>query len=309
MAETDRAIRNISDTALWAAMFRARETERGNALFRDPFAQRLAGDRGEAIFRHVPNADRDAWAWVVRTYLYDHFITTQVAEGVDTIINLAAGLDARPYRMALPSSLRWIEIDLPDLLAYKESVLRNEGPVCALSRIALDLSDISARRELFARLGGEARRALIVTEGLLIYLSPNEVGALARDLAAPPSFQRWVIDIASPGLLRMMRKRVGDRLSLAGAAFKFGPEEGPGFFTPHGWRPIDVRSMLKTAARLGRLPRLLRLVALLPESQGAQGSRPWSATCLMERRASSPSVYGAPGALCRTGSRGTRPRR
>jgi O-methyltransferase involved in polyketide biosynthesis len=35
------------------------------------------------------------------------------------MVNLCAGLDARPYRMTLPSPLQWIEVDLPDLLAYK----------------------------------------------------------------------------------------------------------------------------------------------------------------------------------------------
>jgi O-methyltransferase involved in polyketide biosynthesis len=49
MAETGPLIRNISDTARWAAVFRARESDRPDALFRDPFARRLAGQRGEQI--------------------------------------------------------------------------------------------------------------------------------------------------------------------------------------------------------------------------------------------------------------------
>jgi len=61
---------------------------------------------------------------------------------------LAAGLDARPYRMALPPSLRWVEVDLPALLAYKEEILRGEKPSCALERIPLDLTDVEARRAL-----------------------------------------------------------------------------------------------------------------------------------------------------------------
>ena len=42
-------IRNISDTALWAAIYRARESDRPDALFRDPLARRLAGERGGEV--------------------------------------------------------------------------------------------------------------------------------------------------------------------------------------------------------------------------------------------------------------------
>jgi methyltransferase (TIGR00027 family) len=276
-------IRNISDTARWVAVYRARETERPDALFRDPLARRLAGERGERIAGALPFSRNRTWALVVRTLLFDAFITEQVAHGVDLVVNLAAGLDARPYRMALPPSLRWVEVDLPEILDYKEGMLQGERPVCALERVRLDLADASARRELFQRLGRTARKALIVSEGLLIYLTPEQAAGLARDLATPPSFQNWVIDIQSPGLKRMIEKEVGSHLTEARAPFQFAPEEGPGFFVPHGWRPVDVRSVLKTAARVKRVPWFMRLIAKLPESKGRQGAHPWSAICLLER--------------------------
>ena len=71
----------------------------------------------------MPYSERQAWAWVARTYAFDQFITKQVADGVDMVVNLAAGLDARPYRMDLPAALKWIEVDLPELLSYKEEIL------------------------------------------------------------------------------------------------------------------------------------------------------------------------------------------
>ena len=284
MSATGPLIQNISDTARWAAVYRARESERPDALFRDPLARRLAGARGEEIAAAIPFSNRHTWSWVTRTYLYDQFIAEQVQQGADLVVNLAAGLDTRPYRMALPASLRWVEVDLPELLAYKEEVLRGEKPACALERVRLDLSDVAARRELFGRLGAGARKALVVTEGLIIYWTAEEVGSLARDLAAAPGFQRWVLDLASPGLVRLLQKNMGAQLGQAGASMKFGPEEGPDFFTRFGWKPAEVRSMLKTAARLKRLSLCMRLLALLPESKGRQGSRPWSGICLLAKQ-------------------------
>jgi len=275
-------IRNISDTALWVAVYRARETERQDALFRDPFARKLAGERGEQIAKDLLAGQRYEWPYTARTVRFDQIVTEQIKQGTDMVINLAAGLDTRPYRMDLPASLKWIEVDLPGMIDYKEEILDQEKPRCVLERVRLDLADINGRRSLFQKLGSDARRVLVLTEGLLVYLTRDEVSALGRDLAAQNSFRDWAIDLCSPGLLKMLQKNLG-ALSEAGSPLKFGPEEGPEFFTASGWKAVEVYSMLKTAARIKRLPFFLRLMALLPESNGRQGSRPWGAVCRLTR--------------------------
>ena len=284
MSTHDPLVRNISDTALLAAIYRARETERPDAVFRDPFARRLAGERGDQIAKSMPFSERATWAWITRTCVYDEFIKQQIREGIDMVVNLAAGLDARPYRMNLPASLHWIEVDLPGILDYKEEILRGEKPICILDRVRLDLSDVAARRQLFAALGRAGKNVLIITEGLLIYLSRDEVASLAQDLAAVSAFNHWIVDIASPGLLKMVKKGMGQQIKEGKAEFKFAPEEGPLFFTPYGWDVVDVRSTLKTAARLKRLAFWMRLLSFLPDSHGKQGSRPWSGICLLRNQ-------------------------
>ena len=280
---SDPIIRDISDTARWMAVYRARETERPDAVFRDPFARALAGERGEQIAKAAGFGDEHAWSFLARTYLFDRFVAKHVKQGADLVINLAAGLDTRPYRMELPPTLRWVEVDLPDILDYKEDILGDARPVCELERVRLDLTNPDARRGLFNRLGARASNALVISEGLIIYLMAAEVGALAQDLAAPPSFRHWVVDIVSPGLLVMLRDRMGKVVQDAGAPFLFGPPEGPPFFVQYGWTPVDVRSMLKTAGKLERLPLMLRMFAMLPDSSGAQGSQPWAGVCLLGR--------------------------
>lgn len=277
------AVRNISDTARWAAVFRANESERPDALFRDPYASRLAGTLGVDIANTLPEGNSHAWAWVARTYLFDQFIEREIRQGADMVVNLAAGLDARPYRMKLPPALQWIEIDLPEILDYKEAVLAAEKPGCVLQRIRLDLSDEVARRPIFSELASRAKKILVLTEGLIIYLEPADVISLAKDLAANPQFQRWILDLHSPGLLRLMQRTTGRQLSQVGAAFKFGPSEGPMFFEPLGWKALEVQGLLKTAARFKRPPLGLRLLSHLPESKGAQGSRPWSGVVIFAR--------------------------
>jgi len=131
MTEEGAELRNIADTARWAAVFRARETEREDASFSDPYAARLAGTRGQEIAAAFPFHNQQAWSWVTRTWLFDQLVAQAVAAGTDMIVNLAAGLDARP----LPPSLLWVEADFQDLLQYKQQVLLDVSPVCRLERI------------------------------------------------------------------------------------------------------------------------------------------------------------------------------
>jgi len=276
-------LRNISDTAHWVATYRALESERPDAQFSDPFARRLTGERGARITEGRTFANRHAWSFVARTVLFDRFISDAVANGADMVVNLAAGLDARPYRMTLPPHLQWIEVDLPDLLGYKTEQLAGETPRCLLERVALDLSNVAARRELFERLSGRAKSVMVVSEGLIVYLAPEEVVALAADLARTPTFNRWALDMVSPALMRRMQKTMGQDLQQAGAPFKFAPDEGPAFFERAGWKPVDVRSLLHTAATLGRLSWPMRLIALLPDSAGRIPNRPWGGVCLFEK--------------------------
>jgi methyltransferase (TIGR00027 family) len=282
MDQAKSSVRNISDTARWVAYFRARETQRPDALFRDPFAERLAGERGFEIANSLAQGNKHEWAWVARTYLFDQFLLREIQAGAELVVNLAAGLDARPYRMEIPATLQWVEVDFPEIVSYKQEILGNEKPKCSLERVSLDLSDVPARRTFFAEMNARAKNIVVMTEGLLIYFTPEDVASLARDIAAAEHIRSWLIDLASPGQLKLMQRSTGKQLSEADAAFRFGPAEGANFFSPHGWDPKDVQGFLKTAAQLGRAP--AELLALLPEPKVIAGNYPWSGVCQLKRR-------------------------
>jgi methyltransferase (TIGR00027 family) len=271
-------LRNISDTARWTAAYRARETARSDALFRDPLAARLAGERGESIRRQMAAGGADnEWAFLVRTHLFDRAIQGRVAAGVRTVVNLAAGLDARPYRMELPAGLEWVEIDLPEIVVDKEEALAGEPARCRLERVALDLSDRAARRDALGRFPG----GLAITEGLLVYLSDEQVAELGRDLAAA-ELDYWLLDLGSPALVKMVQATIGRLTAAAGAPLRFGPREGVAFFEPLGWKPASVEGVFEAAMKLGRVPQ--ELLAAPPPPPGPDGPI-WSGVVLLERSA------------------------
>jgi methyltransferase (TIGR00027 family) len=275
-------ISSVSDTARWVAVYRAWESARPDALFRDPFADRLAGERGRAIAAHMPRQARNGWPMIARTKLIDDFVAGAIADGCNCVLNLAAGLDSRPYRLELPASLRWIEADLPAMMEEKERLLANAQPRCQLRRIKVDLTNPAARVAMLHEAVGSATDVLVITEGLLVYLDETEVRSIAADLSAQANVRWWLLDLASPALLKMMQKQMGAQ--LANAPMRFGPPSGAAYFESLGWRVTDVRSILRAAARFRRLPWPLTLFAIFPDPNPRKlGAARWSGVVRLER--------------------------
>jgi methyltransferase (TIGR00027 family) len=262
---TEPLIQHVSDTAFLVAHHRAVESSRPDALFRDPLAARLAGDKGEAIARDFPAARMSEWSVAVRTVVIDDFLRAAFARGVDLVVNLGAGLDARPYRLDFPANVTWIEVDYPEVIAFKEERLSGETPRCRLERVGLDLADRPARQALLARLDQRATRLLVLTEGVVPYLELDQAATLADDLRALPRLDAWIIDYFAPQV-HAQRRRMDRKGQLAKAHFKFNPPDWLGFFAGHGWRPREVRYLPEVGAKLGRkapLPRGVRLMMTL----------------------------------------------
>lgn len=244
-------IRNVSDTALWVAIYRAMESERPDAIFRDPYARRLGGERGQAIVDTMPRGKTMGWPMVVRTAVMDEIVLRCVQQGAATVLNLAAGLDARPYRLPLPPTLRWLHVDLPDMVDYFRSHMAGEVPHCELEFIAADLREADARRDVFRR-AAERGPVLVITEGLLIYLEAENVADLARDLRDLARAKWWLSDLASPMLLKFLERQWQPMLKQGNAPFRFGPAENTGFFAPFGWREVEFRPHWEESQRLKR---------------------------------------------------------
>lgn len=189
---------------------------------------------------------------------------------------------APPNSSLVPSSLRWIEADLRALTEEKERLLKDAEPRCQLRRIKVDLADSSARVAMLKEVVGPSTDVLVMTEGLLVYLDEAQVRSLAMDLRNQAGIRWWLLDLASPALLKVMGKRMGSQ--LANAPMKFGPVNGVAFFEALGWRATHVQSMMSAASRFRRLPWTMKLFRFLPEpNPRSPGRIPWSAVVQLGR--------------------------
>nr|MDT0656834.1 class I SAM-dependent methyltransferase [Micromonospora sp. DSM 115978] len=249
----DRVSPAVRATALVAAACRADHLRRGGDRLRDEFAQPLAEAYGESLGSGRPAADAVVRALVgaggdeviARTRLIDDLLGQALEEAARSpegdlpplVVNLGAGLCVRPYRLDLGRCGLLLEIDAPDLLGVKDRVLGGHRPSCPIRRVGVDVRDGPRLAAELTALEAGRRRSVVVSEGLLPYLPPAELTALARTLADVLGDARWLADVVSvesaAGMARLAA-RAGADLDLYGLATPTPLEEA-------GWLLADYR--------------------------------------------------------------------
>ena len=259
-------LQNVSDTALWVAYYRGLEGDRPDALFHDPLAKILIDDRAQQIAESMPKtAAHTQQNVLMRTLIIDCFIETLIREEkIDTLVNLGAGFDTRPYRLKLPSSFRWIEVDYANLMEYKNEKLSAFKPSCQLERHSIDLSDRKSRQSFFEKISRESKTVAILTEGVLPYLVESEVSLLSEDLQAQFNFAYWIADYVSPAVYKYLRNDTRME-KMKNAPFQFFPTDYLSFFKSHQWSVNLMFFIQEEAQKHGRELPPPPWVAQLPE--------------------------------------------
>ncbi len=247
--EPSESLAAVSETALGMALIRAEESLRPDCLFDDPYAEAFLAAAPDAftakdgvttdpaVLEAVFSVFR--FQGVIRTRFFDDYLLAACASGCRQVVLLAAGLDTRSFRLAWPPGIRVFELDLPEVLTFKDHVLagRRASPRCERTTVPVDLVQDWPSR--LAAGGFEPTEPTAwLAEGLLVYLSAREVARLLTligDLSAPQS-QLFVDhgDIADSFLLAQAGTMPG--MGQFSALWKGGQgEDTPKRLTQGGW--------------------------------------------------------------------------
>jgi len=247
MSSSRGEITHVSDTALLAAACRALESESSDGFVRDPFALQLAGERGLEILRSLPEPQYMTFDIGVRSHFIDEMLLeTLAAKPIATVLSLGCGLDTRPWRLELPPDLCWIEADFAAILDYKDAVLSAETPRCRRERFAADLNDAEQRRALYATVG--PAEALLITEGLLMYLPSATVEALALESRRHGGITSWIADITTAALEKAIDRDTPPSVRKVRAADALDGEQILGTLRRHHWVTDACRSCITDMA-------------------------------------------------------------
>ena len=227
----------VAGTGLLVAAIRAMESAREDRLFTDPYADKLAGDTGRALLAAAiaETGERSTVQIVVRTRFFDDALLRAVRTTKQVAI-LAAGMDARAYRLAWPDGVTVFELDQPAVIAAKADLLADDEPRCRRVAIGVDLSDDWPTALTAAGFDTRAPTAWLI-EGLLQYLDEGSVRTLfdrVNGLSAPNS--ALLYDVVGKTLLESpMMAPLVKAMAERGSPWLFGSDEPGELAERHGW--------------------------------------------------------------------------
>jgi methyltransferase (TIGR00027 family) len=234
-------VEHVSDTALMVAAARAAETQRPDGVIRDPFAARLAGARGAAL---VDKLRLSGWLGIgvgLRARTIDEILLEAIAvHGIRTVVVLGAGLDTRAWRLPLPPTLRWIEVDFAPILDYKTEILASEQPKCRWERIDANLTVDVERHAVWETAGNEP--GLILTEGLLLYLPARTTEAFAIEPSHRSGIRHWLVDIAPSALMQQAHQGKLEEIENVRAPDRVEGQQILDLVIRHGWDLLARRN-------------------------------------------------------------------
>ena len=255
-------VTGVSRTAIGVAWLRWQEADHPDPLFKDPYAGAFLSAARDVLPRDTVRAGRGDSAAaifglhvVLRTRFYDDYLLAAAGAGIDQVVLLAAGLDARAFRLAWPRGVRLYELDLPELLAFKEPVLadRNARPRCERVVLPVDLREDWPARLVEAGFDPSRPTAWLI-EGLLIYLTAPEAAALLTRLdgVSAPGSQVSCEHRDNAANSILAKAKASREMDQVTALWKGGlGEDLAGWLGERGWR-VDTVDGATLADRYGR---------------------------------------------------------
>jgi methyltransferase (TIGR00027 family) len=233
----DNTKQAIAATGLLVAAMRAEETARDDALFSDPFAEQLAGDEGRQLLAEAAaDTEQPSAAIVVRTRFLDEALLRAQADGISQVVILAAGMDARAFRLPWRSGTTIYEVDQPHIIETKDRRLGGEHPRCERVAVGVDLAD-DWPKVLQSQGFTPSAKTVWLVEGLLQYIAASDVDRLfARvdELSAPGSVLLY--DVVGKTMLEApFLQSTLEFMATLGAPWIFGSDTPAALVTGRGW--------------------------------------------------------------------------
>jgi methyltransferase (TIGR00027 family) len=252
---------SVGLTSRWVAAARARESQRLDRLFDDPLAAALAGPEGFAWLDELERAQpwgEPALYVVIRTRFFDEFLLRATWEaGARQVVLLAAGMDARAFRLGWPPGTRLYELDRQEVIDAKDAVASGASahPTCERQTIGVDLEHPCWSEALLSAEYEAQEWSVWLAEGLLFYITEAATRALLRGvsvLAAPHS--QLGADLVNRDLLGSpVMWPLLEILSRRGAPGRFGTNDPEPLFAEHGWE-AEITQPGEREANYGRWP-------------------------------------------------------
>jgi len=245
-------VKPVSKTAFYCCGLRMEDAKRDRPVCGDTFAERFMSEEGLRFFRMFADETGPNSSNLVRHRIIDDVVRDALsADPRRRVVTIGAGFDTRPYRL---NGGRWLELDAPELIAYKEERLPAADAKNELARISIDFD----RQSLGDTLVGFATSdpVVFVIEGVLLYLDPPRILRLLETLRRLFPNHRVVCDLMTKAMFDRHAGTMQQKLAGADTALTVTEPDPADLFTRSGYLLVDRISIPEASVRAGLPPRI-----------------------------------------------------
>lgn len=245
----------ISKTAFYCTGVRALDARKAQPACGDQYAERFMDGEGWKIFEPFlqfigPNISNASRARIIDDLLRERL----AADASRRVVLIGAGFDSRAFRLA---GGRWLEVDEPQVFAFKEPRLPESSAPNPLTRLSVDFATerLADRLQPFA----ESAPVTIVVEGVLMYLGDTRIRELLRTLRAVFPRGEILCDVMTAKFFQRFSRPIHEKILELGASFTLPERPVESIFAEESFRQTAQISIAQHRTALVHMPLLMGL--------------------------------------------------
>ncbi|MDX6613554.1 MAG: hypothetical protein QOD75_2740 [Blastocatellia bacterium] len=222
------------------------DAERSNPVCGDIYARAFMNEDGVRILEAFKDETGPNVSNVARHRIIDDFLRQELlADPGLCVVIIGAGFDSRAFRLA---GGRWMELDEPQVIAYKNERLPVSDCKNELHRIPIDFSTDSLDEKLspFSNRSPVA----VVVEGVFLYLEEQAIRQLLQTLRRLFPRHKLIGDLMSREFIENHAGTMHEKLTGMGAPFKFIADDPETVFLENGYARIEKVAIIERAVVL-----------------------------------------------------------
>jgi len=245
----------ISQTAFYCCGVRMRDAELAQPVCGDTYAKVFMNEDGIRILDKFKDEIGPNTSNVARHRIIDDLLREELVKHPNLcVVIIGAGFDSRAFRL---KGGTWVELDEPQVIAYKNDRLPASQSPNELERIPIDFSTESVEEKLWSYVGRSP--VVVVIEGVFMYLEEDTIKELLQTLRRVFPHHKLICDLMTRVFFQKYGRTIHEKITGMGASFKFTADNPEALFLQSGYRRIGWFSMVEKAFEFGakKIPKIV----------------------------------------------------
>lgn len=256
----------ISKTAFYCCGIRMRDAESSKPVCGDTYAKVFMNEDGLRILEAFKDETRPNASNVARHRIIDDFLRKELlANPTLCVVIIGAGFDSRGFRL---QGGTWVELDEPQVIAYKNERLPASDCKNELHRIPIDFSTDSLEEKLSSFSGRTP--VVVVIEGVFMYLDEDAISQLLQTLHRLFPRHKLICDLMNRKFFEKYSRTIHEKMTGLGTSFKFTVDNPEDLFLQNGYSRTGLVSIVESAVEFQsiKIPKIILKTLLRTLARG-----------------------------------------